>query len=185
GLYDRAFGYATRILGDDLRRAIAGDPAELERRLAAVGDEDVVPGLLFAGMALASSANLERDDPSRTVDLRNAIALLERSRALDPSYDFGGAQMVLGIIRCSVPGGVERGRRDFDDAIAQTKGKYLLPRVMAARKCDVRAGDRARFERTLRDALAQPVTEERAYHLGNEVAKRRAARYLAEAARLF
>src|SRR5262249_4072086 len=45
GLYDRAFGYATRILGDDLRRAIAGDPAELERRLAAVGDEDVVPGL--------------------------------------------------------------------------------------------------------------------------------------------
>jgi hypothetical protein len=82
-----------------------------------------------------------------------------------------------------------RGQRWFDEASAQTGGKYLLPSVMAARHCAVRRGDRAGFERALGQAVATapaPVrSEERRYNLGNEVAKRRAARYLAEVAEYF
>jgi len=190
-LYDRAFGFAARLLGSldaDLPRALAADPATLEKRLAGL-PKDAVPGLLFGGLALASTANLNRSDPSRGVDLPKAIALLERSRALDPTYYFGGAQMVLGIVFCSTPkaagGDPARGRTRFDEAIAVTRGNYLLPRVMQARACDVRTGDRSHFERALNDALAAPLAEDRHYRLANEIAKRRAGRYLAEAGKLF
>jgi TRAP transporter T-component len=190
-LYDRAFGFAARRLQDDdreIERALAADPATLERRLAALKKESV-PGLVFAGLALASSVNLNRTDPSRVVDLPKAIALLERARQLDPAYYYGGAQMVLGLIYCAAPksggGDPERGRRYFEESIAQTGGQYLLPQVMSARQCSVRLGDRKGFEATLERALAAPRTADKRYHLGNEVAKRRAARYLAEIDKYF
>jgi hypothetical protein len=187
-LYDRAFGFAARIVAEDdeaLGRALGADAATLERALGGAR-KSAVPGLLFAGLALASAAKLDRGDPSRAVDLVKAIALLERARALDPGYDFGGAPMVLGIISCTAPGGdAERGRRYFAEAMAQTAGQYLVAPVNAARTCDVRQGARARFERTLRAALAAPPTPERRFHLANEVAKRRAARYLGEIERFF
>jgi hypothetical protein len=49
----------------------------------------------------------------------------------------------------------------------------------------VRRGDRAAFERILKEALSTPPSPRsdevgRHYNLANEVAKRRAARYLAE-----
>ena len=61
---------------------------------------------------------------------------------------------------------------------------------MAARQCAVRRGDRVAFERDLKAALATPPSPRndevgRHYNLANEVAKRRAARYLAEAATYF
>lgn len=149
---------------------------------------------MFAGMALASALNLERTDPSRAVDLPKAMALLGRSRAVDPSYYYGGAQIPLGLICCSAPKGAggdpARGQQLFDESIAQTRGRYLLPRVMAARYCAVRRGDRAGFERALREALATPPAARtddvgRHYNLANEVAKRRAARYRAEVASYF
>jgi hypothetical protein len=195
-LYDRAFGFAARRLQDDdheIERALAGDADTLKRRLQRLS-KAAVPGLVFAGLALASSVNLNPSDPSRAVDLPKAMALLERSRALDPSYYYGGAQMVLGLIYCSAPpsagGDPARGQRLFDEAIAQTRGRYLLPRVMAARTCAVRRGDRATFERTMKEALATPPSPRsdevgRHYNLANEVAKRRAARYLAEIATYF
>jgi hypothetical protein len=190
-LYDRAFGFAARRLQDDdhqIKGALAADVDTLKRRLESLSPA-AVPGLAFAGMALASSVNLNRTDPSRAVDLPKAIALLERSRQLQPSYYYGGPQMALGLIYCAAPkaagGDPERGQRYFDEAIAQTGGKYLLPRVMAARHCAVRRGDRDGFLRTMREALTAPPTAERQFHLANEVAKRRAARYLAEVARYF
>lgn len=190
-LYDRAFRFAARRLQDDdadIERALGADADTLRARLARLG-KPAVPGLVFAGLALASAINLNRTDPSRVVDLPKAIALLERARDLDPTYYYGGAQMVLGIIYCSAPasegGDPARGQRWFAESIAQTQGQYWLARVMAARMCDVRRGDRAGFERTLRQIVAAPPTAERRYRLANEVARRRAARYLAEVAQYF
>jgi len=198
-LYDRAFGFALRRLADDDRdipSALAADAGTLRRRLDTLGKRSVA-GLTFAGLALASAANVNPTDPSRAVDLPKAIALLERARALDPTYYYGGAAMVLGLIYCAAPaaagGDPSRGQRYFDEAIAETGGRYLLPRVMSARQCAVRRGDRAAFERTMRQVLATspaPPTDparqnDRRYNLANEVAKRRAARYLDEVAKFF
>lgn len=195
-LYDRAFGFAARRLQDDdhdIERALAGGVDALKARLDKLG-KAAVPGLVFGGLALASAINMNRTDPSRAVDLPKAIALLERARALDPSYYYGGAQMVLGLIYCSAPkgggGDPARGQQLFDESMAQTSGRYLLPKVMAARHCAVRRGDRAGFERALEEALATPPAARgdeagRHYNLANEVAKRRAARYLAEVATYF
>jgi hypothetical protein len=196
GLYDRAFGFAVRRLQDDdkeIERALAGDVDQLRAALARL-PKSSVPGLVFGGLALASAVNLNRTDPSRAVDLPKAMALLERARALDPTYYYGGAQMVLGLIYCSAPksagGDPDRGQQLFEESMAQTSGRYLLPRVMSARMCAVRRGDRAGFERTLKAALATPPAARsdevgRHYNLANEVAKRRAARYLDEVAAYF
>jgi tetratricopeptide (TPR) repeat protein len=195
-LYDRAFGFAARRLQDDdheIERALAADVDTLRRRLERL-PRSAVPGLAFAGLSLSSAINVNPTDPSRAVDLPKAIALLERARALDPTYYYGGAQMVLGLIYCSAPkaagGDPTRGQQLFDESMAQTSGRYLLPKVMAARQCAVRRGDRAGFERALRQALATPPSPRsdevgRHYNLANEVAKRRAARYLDEAGTFF
>ena len=195
-LYDRAFGFAARRLQDDdhdIERAFAGDVDTLIARVAKL-PKSAVPGLVFGGLALASAVNLNRTDPSRAVDLPKAMALLERARSLDPSSYYGSAQMVLGLIYCSASnaagGDPARGQQLFDEASAQTGGRYLLPKVMAARQCAVRRGDRAGFERAMKAALATPPSPRndevgRHYNIANEVAKRRAARYLAEIASYF
>ena len=195
-LYDCAFGFAARRLQDDdhdIERALAADVDTLKTRLDKL-PKSAVPGLVFAGLAMSSAINMNRTDPSRAVDLPKAMALLERARTLDPTYYYGGAQMVLGLIYCSAPkaagGDPARGQQLFDESSAQTSGRYLLPKVMAARQCAVRRGDRVAFERDLKAALATPPSPRndevgRHYNLANEVAKRRAARYLAEAATYF
>jgi hypothetical protein len=195
-LYDRAFTFAANLLEDDdhdIRRALAADVDTLRPHLDKL-PKRAVPGLVFGGLAMASAINLNRSDPSRAVDLPKAMAMLERARSLDPTYYYGGAQMVLGLIYCSGPkaagGDPARGQQLFDESAAQTSGRYLLPKVMAARYCAVRRGDRAAFERILKEALSTPPSPRsdevgRHYNLANEIAKRRAARYLAEQASYF
>jgi tetratricopeptide (TPR) repeat protein len=190
-LYDRALGFALRLLvtyDRGFRDAFAHDQATLAREARRLG-RDAVPGLVLGGMALSSSANLNRADLSRAVELPKAIAMLERAHELDPSYYWAASPMVLGIIYGSEPaslgGDPARAKRYFDEALALTHGRYLLVQVMMARAYAVAVHDRALFERTLRDVLATPADVEPRARLANEMARRRAARYLARAADFF
>ena len=103
GLYDRAHGFAIRLLelddkhfGEMFRKDVASAEAEAKKL-----DKKQAPGLLFTGLALASAINLNRNDLARVVELPKAIALIKRSHELDPKFYNGGAAMTLGIIYCS------------------------------------------------------------------------------------
>jgi len=190
-LYDRALGFALRLVATHDREfggAFAHDAAAVAKAARRL-KRDAVPGLVFGGMALSSSANLNRADLSRAVELPKAIAMLERAHELDPEFYWGASPMVLGIIYGSEPaslgGDPARSKRYFDEALAITHGKYLLVQVMMARAYAVAIHDRALFERTLRDVLATPADVEPRARLANEMARRRAARYLAREADLF
>ena len=152
-LYDRAFTFAANLLEDDdrdIRRALAADVDTLRPHLDKL-PKRAVPGLVFGGLAMASAINLNRSDPSRAVDLPKAMAMLERARSLEPSYYYGGAQMVLGLIYCAGPKAVgadpARGQQLFDESAAQTSGRYLsaegdggaLLRGATRRSCRLRA----------------------------------------------
>ncbi|HXU71035.1 MAG TPA: TRAP transporter TatT component family protein [Polyangia bacterium] len=187
GLYDRAQAYAIRLLelddkhfGEMFRKDVASAEAEAKKL-----DKKEAPGLLFTGLALASSINLNRNDLARVVELPKAIALIKRSHELDPKFYNGGAAMTLGIIYCSqgkaIGGDPELGKKFFEEAINLTEGKYLMPRVMFARYYGVITQDRPLFEKTLKDVIAAPHDIWPAQRLPNELAKRRAARYLAHA----
>lgn len=185
GLYDRALGYALRLLetddkhfGEAFRKDVASAEAEAKKL-----DKDDAPGLLFAGLALASSINLNRNDLSRVVELPKAIALIKRSHDLDPKFYNGGAAMTLGIIYCSqgkaIGGDPELGKKYFEEAIRLNDGKYLMPKVMFARWYAFIVQDRSLFESTLKSVIAAPADILPSQRLPNALAKRRAARYLA------
>src|SRR5262249_6047858 len=100
GLYDRSLEYAIQLLSQEdkhFREAFNKDVASAEAEAKKL-DKDEAPGLFFAGLALASAINLNRNDVARVVDLPKAIALIKRAYALDPKFYNGGAAMTLGTI---------------------------------------------------------------------------------------
>ncbi|HEY1585650.1 MAG TPA: TRAP transporter TatT component family protein, partial [Polyangia bacterium] len=129
--------------------------------------------------------NLNRNDLARVVELPKAIALIKRSHELDPKFYNGGAAMTLGIIYCSqgkaIGGDPDLGKKFFEEAINLTDGKYLMPKVMYARFFAVITQDRPLFEKTLKEVIAAPHDIWPAQRLPNELAKKRAQRYLAHA----
>jgi hypothetical protein len=187
GLYDRAQEFALRLLdledkhfSEMFKKDVASTEAEAKKL-----DKDEAPGLLFVGLALASAINLNRNDLARVVELPKAIALIKRSHELDPRFYNAAAAMTLGIIYCSqgkaIGGDPDLGKKFFEESINATAGKYLMPRVMFARFCAVITQDRPLFEKTLQEVIAAPHDIWPAQRLPNELAKRRAARYLAHA----
>jgi hypothetical protein len=187
GLYDRANAFALRLLDLDdkhfsemFKKDVASAEAEAKKL-----DKAQAPGLLFVGLSLASAINLNRNDLARVVELPKAIAVIKRSHELDPKFYNAGAAMTLGIIYCSqgkaIGGDPDLGKKFFQEAIDATGGKYLMPRVMFARFFAVITQYRPLFEKTLKEVIAAPRDIWPAQRLPNELAKKRAARYLAHA----
>lgn len=183
-LYDRALDYAVRLLALDDKHfpeMFKKDVASAEQAAKKL-DKLNAPGLLFAGLALASSINLNRQDLARVVDLPKAIALIKRSHELDPAFYNAGAAMTLGVIYCSqgkaIGGDPDLGKKMFEEAIATTGGKYLMTKVMFARFYAVIVQDRDLYIKTLKEVLATPNDVYPQQRLANALAKKRAERYL-------
>jgi len=184
GLYDRAMEFALRLIALDdknFRDAFNKDVASTEAEAKKL-DKDTGPGLFFAGLALGSAINLNRNDVARVVDLPKAIALVKRAYQLDPIMFNGGPAMLLGTIYSSqgkaMGGDPDAAKKYFEQAIAANGGKYLLPRVMMARFYGVVTQDRPLFEKMLKEVIDTPANVLPAYRLANEIAKKRARRYL-------
>jgi tetratricopeptide (TPR) repeat protein len=187
GLYDRALAYGVRLIelddkhfGEMFRKDVASAEAEAKKL-----DKKQAPGLLWVGLALASAINLNRNDLARVVELPKAIALIKRSHELDPKFYNAGAAMTLGIIYCSqgkaIGGDPDLGQKFFKEAIDASDGKFLMPKVMYARFFAVITQDRPLFEKTLKEVIAAPHDIWPQQRLPNELAKKRAQRYLAHA----
>jgi hypothetical protein len=189
--YDRALGFALRGLTTHdahFTQAFQRGGTALDRAVGQLDRAAVAP-LTYAGAALASSINLNRGDPSRLVDLPKVVQLLTRADALERRFGGGLAAMVLGIIYGQDPalgGQPAKSRAWFEASIAATGGKYLMSRVMFARAYAVAVRDRTLFRTTLEAILAVPTKDlPLEYRLANEMAKRRAARYLERSDELF
>ena len=185
--YDRARAYAMKIIDADSREfgeAYGKDASTVEAATKKV-DKVAVPGLFFAGMALGSAINLNRNDVARIVELPKAIALIKRAYELEPTFYNGGGAMLLGVIYSSqgkaIGGNPDEAKKYFEAAIASTSGKFLLTKTMMARFYAVVVQDRALFEKTLKEVIAAPDDIYPDFRLANQIAKRRAARYLAHA----
>ena len=73
----------------------------------------------------------------------------------------------------------------YKTSVAATNGKFLLIKVMMARSYAVTTQDRPLFEATLKAVLAAPSDLYPEQRLANEIAKRRAKRYLDHAEEYF
>ncbi len=183
-VYDRALGLALRLIAtrDESFGAEFKKNANATEEAAKKLDKKSVAGVMYAGLALASSINLNRNDVGRVVDLPKATALIKRAYELDPGFHNASAPMSLGLIYASqgkaMGGNPELAKKYFDEAAQRTDGKFLFVPVFMARYYAVITQDRPLFEATLKKVLETPSDIDPSQRLANELAKRRAKRYL-------
>ena len=152
-------------------------------------DDDEQAGLMFwTGYAWARYINLNKDNPDVLADLPFAIACFERSLELDGTYNNFAPHVAMAGYYAraaeSLGGQPADSRREFEFAINATQRHFLTYLVMQARMYAVMVQDRALFRRLLEEVInaADVMPEQR---LANQIAKRRARRYLAQIDELF
>lgn len=188
----RMFGFAllaTRESVDGGCEAVIarGLPAWREY-LRRFDDRDDVPALFWTANAWASMVGVSVDDTNALLDLPFAVALAERARELDPDFENGSVHALFGVYYASTAeslgGQPARARESFEAALRVSRRRYLTWQVLEARVYAVQAQDRALYERLLREVIdaADVMPSQR---LANQVAKRRALRYLSEGDALF
>ena len=138
-----------------------------------------VPALLW--IASADALALALHPMQHLAELPAITATLARCAELAPGFRDAGAELVLATLiaaRSQVLGGDDGGAQ-FTGARRLAGDGALIADVMFARGAAVARKDRALFEATLRRVIATDVTRWPARRLGNELAVRKARRYLA------
>jgi hypothetical protein len=128
------------------------------------------------------------DDWSAVAELPWVEAALERTLALDESYEQGGLHAYLGILNSLRPpalgGRPEVARQHFERAIELSGGHDLSTKVEYARRYARMMFEQDLHDRLLTEVLASPVEVE-GLTLFNVLAKQEAERLLATSAEYF
>jgi tetratricopeptide (TPR) repeat protein len=161
--------------------AYEGGLEEFEEWLDTEFDTDEpedAPGLFFAGYSWASYINASKSNMAAVADLPFAVALVERSVEIDPTFFNGSGTVLLAVVATASPGAdLDEALPKWQRALEVTEGKNLLVKVNMARTYAVKRQDREMYIRLLTEVLeAGDINPEG--RLQNMIAKRRAERYL-------
>lgn len=177
----RCVSYALELLDDPWTRAVYDEPSALAELIAAAGPEDQV-GLFWLGLGLAGAGALSPHRPALLLRLPAALAMLERSLAIDERFQHGLGHVAVGAAHAARPrflgGDPERGKRHLERAFELSGRRNLVARVALARYYAVAIGDRALFRRTLIEVLQTAPSIWPEMRLGNELAHEQARTYL-------
>ena len=183
----RCMGYSLHILGKSWQKAMLGSVDDVQKRAGKTGfgNRDA---LLWAGVGLAGAINHNKSNPAMVAQVVKAKIIIERVIVLDDKNHqkdkakAGFAHIVRAMIHLSLPealgGDPEAGKAEFDRAIEITENKFLLAKVLLARRYAVAKQDRELFRKTLVEVLQTDPAIWPAQRLANEIAHRRAKRYL-------
>lgn len=166
-----------------LRRGIEG-----WRRYLQNFEASQAPQMFWTAYAWARWIGINRDNVDALADLPFVIALAERVRALDPTYyGYAPRTLMAGLIGSApqaMGGRPQEARQEFEAAIAATGRRNLMYLVLEARIVAVALQDRALYRRLLEEVInAGDVDPDN--RLSNQLAKRRAIRYLRQIDSLF
>jgi hypothetical protein len=187
-MFERCAMYAHRTLGkrfDDVL-TVDDDRAAAILKQAGKGDAEA---LYWLATSVVSTVGMDPSDVAVAMQVPRATAILERVVALDPKLEDGQATMILGALMAAqsaaVGGDPDKGKALLEQAGAVSGGKLLMPRVLMARIYAVTTRDEALFTRLLVDVVrtSPAISPER--RLANEIAQRKARRYLAAKKRWF
>jgi TRAP transporter T-component len=181
GAYDRAIQYGIALLEMRARGfdKAKNNVASMKRYLTQFYKSDAL-NLLWVGTAWLGKANIAKDDPAVVAELHVGEALLERSIELDETLAYGGGRMALGAYHArTAMAELDASLKHFLRAIELTRGNALLPKFTMAKTYYCMKGDKASYEKTLREVVdASDVLPEQ--RLQNAIAKRKARRYLSK-----
>ncbi len=195
-VFTRCLNYALRSLGASWQRDLTGTTEQLTARLAATGHGQRTP-LLWAALALGSIIQHNLDNIDLVGQASSVKLMLGRVLELDatkpPSDRVLAALPHLGLGQLesasSQTGNADRARAHFERAIELTtidgQERYLLPRAFLAYRIGRMKRDRALYHDNLVKVLTTAPSVWPQERLANEIAHRRARRYLTAEKELF
>jgi hypothetical protein len=194
-IFTRCLNYALRKLGKDWQRDLFGTDAVVAELLRKKGGHDQRFALMFAGLALGSiiNHNLTRMDLlgylSTVEAIENHILVLDQKKPPKNLAHAALPYIALGMIHTGRPpalgGEPDRARGYFEQALKITGGKFLLARALMGYRVGLAKGDRKFFHDQLKQVLETPPSVWPEQRLANEVAHRKARRYLSKEKELF
>lgn len=181
--YDRAIHYGVELLEQKNAgfEAAKKNDDTIKRWLAAFNDpEHDAPNLFWTASAWMSRVNLLQDEPAMVSELFVGVAMMERAVQLNDGIEYGMGHAALGSYHGRPMGEADEAKKEFDKALAISKGKYLLVQFNEAAKLFCIKGDKDGYVKTMTEIVdAGDVLPEK--RLQNTIAKRRAKRYLSPA----
>lgn len=195
-IFTRCMNYALRSLGSDWQKDIFGTPDQIDQLSRKTGSSKRDP-LMWAAIALGSIVNHNLDNIEIIAQVSTVKRMLQRVIELDIANKpkdraFAALPYVaLGQIESASTqtGNAQNAKILFEKAIAETtidgKELYLLPRTIMAYRVGRMTRDQGFYHRELAKVLEMAPSVWPAQRLANEVAHRRARRYLKVEKELF
>jgi hypothetical protein len=194
-IFTRCLNFALRGLGESWQKNIFGEPEMIKKLIAGTG-KDKRFHLLFAANALGSLINHNLTRVEMIAHLGTVQAMMDRVIEIDeksgaPANKAHAAlpHIARGMIASakakSLGGDPGAAIAAFEKALSITEGKFLLARTFMAYRVGLQMNDRKFFHDNLVKVLETPPSVWPEQRLANEVAHRRARRYLAHEKDLF
>lgn len=192
-IFTRCLNYALRTLGKEWQQDVFGEPDKVVKLINKTSNR--FP-LLFAGVALGSIINHNLTRIELISYLPTVEQILTRVLELDAKHGVPANKshaalpyMALGMLYTarakSMGGDPDKGRQMFEMALKVTDNKFLLARTLMAYRVGLATNDRKFFHDQLKQVLETAPSVWPEQRLANEVAHRRARRYLSHEKELF
>lgn len=193
-MFTRCLNYALRTLGSRWQKEVFGTSEQVAKLIADTGSSKRTP-MMFAGLALGSLINHNLTRVEMLGHLATAQGIIERVIELDaknpPSNLAHRAlpHIALGMIYSSrgraMGGDPDKAKASFETALQVTGNKFLLARTLMAYRVGLVTNDRKFFHEQLKQVLETAPSVWPEQRLANEVAHRKARRYLSKEKELF
>lgn len=194
-IFTRCLNYALKVLGSRWQKELFSDVATVKKLLADTSSERRFE-MMYAGVALGSIINHNLSNVEMLGYLPNVQAILEHVVALDekkgpPANRMHAAlpYVALGMLHSGRPaamgGEPEKAKAMFQKALELTDNKMLLARTLMGYRVGMQTNDRAFFHEQLKQVIETAPSVWPEQRLANEVAHRKARRYLKHEKELF
>ncbi len=193
-MFIRCMNYALKSLGGRWQKELFSDNETVEKLVNSAGGGQRVP-MMWAGIAMGAMINQNKDNVEMVSQLPTAKRILLKIVEMDatrlPKDEMIAAtpHVALGLVYTAagaqLGGDAKKAEAHFLRALALTKDKFLLARVHYARRVGVMTQDRKLFREQLLKVLQTDPAIWPEQRLANEIAHRKARRYLRMEKELF
>jgi len=194
-VFTRCLNFSLKLLGKRWQKQIFGTPEEVKKLLDDTGKKKRFE-MMYAGAGLGGMVNHNLTRIEMISYLGTVQAIMERVVALDAKYGAPKNKahaalpwIALGMIHSAkgkaMGGDPEKAKQSFEMALKLTDDKFLLARTLMAYRVGLQMNDRKFFHDNLVKVLETAPSIWPEQRLANEIAHRRARRYLSHEKDLF
>ena len=193
-IFTRCLNYALHQLGGKWRRDLFAEPDKVAKLIHDASSSQRTP-MMWAGLALGSLIQHNLSRIEMTAYLPTVRLIVDRVIEMDAKHPPANKQhqalpyVALGMILTTAGkqfgGDPVKAQQSFEKALEITGGKFLLARTLMGYQVGKANNDRKFFHEQLKQVLETPPSVWPEQRLANEVAHRRARRYLSHEKELF